>query len=43
LPDAMIELEGRPHIIEFGGSYSKEKLESFYEYCTGNHFSYEIW
>lgn len=43
LPDAVIELDTGPRVIEFGGAYSKEKVASFHEYCSENRFPYELW
>ena len=43
LPDAVLELPDQRHIVEFGGAYSKTKLESFHEYCSSVGASYEVW
>ncbi len=43
LPDATILREGRTHAVEFGGAYSKEKLERFHRYCAWKGISYELW
>jgi len=43
LPDAMIVDGETRRIIEFGGSYGKEKIESFHDYCINEELPYEIW
>lgn len=43
LPDAVLRGGGGEILIEFAGSYSKEKLEGFHEYCRVTGFSYEVW
>jgi hypothetical protein len=43
LPDAVIEFETGPLVVEFGGAYSKEKVESFHGYCEENSLPYELW
>jgi len=43
LPDAVIELPDEKRIVEFGGAYSKAKLESFHEYCQRLEVPYEVW
>jgi hypothetical protein len=45
LPDAILyDAEGRPRIVvEFGGSYSAERLRSFHEDCERRGLPYEIW
>jgi hypothetical protein len=43
LPDALLELDTGPKIIEFGGSYPKEKVEGFHAYCEDQSLPYELW
>jgi hypothetical protein len=43
LPDAILELDSGPRIIEFGGSYSRAKLERFHDYWAQRSTPYEIW
>jgi hypothetical protein len=43
LPDAILNLDTGPRLIEFGGAYSKEKLEGFHDYCSQNALPYELW
>lgn len=43
LPDAMITVDGNPHVIEFGGAYSRAKLEAFHGYCEALELPYEVW
>ena len=43
LPDAVLDLPTGPLVIEFGGAYSKPKLEAFHDYCDENATPYEIW
>lgn len=43
LPDALVELNGRKHVVEFGGAYSKDKLKRFHGFCRWKRYSYEIW
>ncbi len=44
LPDAMIDAPDRRLIVEFGGAYSKAKLQSFHRYCsTELELPYEVW
>ena len=43
LPDAIIEHDDARMIIEFGGSYTKEKLTGFHEYCATEEVGYEVW
>lgn len=43
LPDAVVWGRGVKTAIEFGGAYSKKKLEDFHAYCEENGFAYEIW
>lgn len=43
LPDALLDCPWGQRVIEFGGAYSKAKLEGFHEYCSENALPYEIW
>jgi hypothetical protein len=43
LPDALIEERGARRIVEFGGSYSKQKLAGFHDYCSIEGLPYEVW
>lgn len=43
LPDALVELNGKQHVVEFGGAYSKDKLKRFHGFCRWKRYSYEIW
>lgn len=43
LPDAMVEDSGRKIAIEFGGAYTKEKVQGFHEFCQRKGLSYELW
>ncbi len=43
LPDAMIEDGQTRRVIEFGGAYSREKIEGFHDYCVNANLPYEIW
>jgi len=43
LPDALVEMNGRKHVVEFGGAYSKDKLKRFHGFCRWKRYSYEIW
>ena len=43
LPDALLDLPEGLRVIEFGGSYSKSKLEHFHAYCEEQGFPYEVW
>lgn len=43
LPDAVIEFDSGPQVVEFGGAYSKEKVQSFHDYCSENSLPYELW
>lgn len=45
IPDALLmgsDLQPR-RAIEFGGSYSKKRLQSFHHYCESHRLPYEIW
>ncbi len=43
LPDAMIRLPEHSVIIEFGGAYSKSKIERFHRFCVEGNLPYELW
>jgi hypothetical protein len=44
VPDAIIQLAGRPLAIEIvGTSYSAEKLSAFHGYCESKRMDYELW
>ena len=43
LPDAILRAPAGTRVVEFGGAYSKEKLQAFHAYCKENHFPYEVW
>lgn len=43
LPDALVSLDEGDTAIEFGGAYSKAKLEEFHAYCDERHLAYEVW
>lgn len=43
LPDVILRGPGMHQAIEFGGAYSKEKLEAFHSYCSERNLSYEVW
>ena len=44
VPDALVkERDGRSIAIEFGGEYSKQKLQAFHQYCQANELGYELW
>jgi trehalose-6-phosphatase len=43
LPDAMITVADSPRVVEFGGAYSKAKLEAFHGYCSVLELPYEVW
>jgi hypothetical protein len=43
LPDALLLRPGGAHAVEFGGTYSKDKLHAFHSYCQQQQLSYEIW
>ncbi len=45
IPDALlVSAELKPkRAIEFGGSYSKQRLQAFHDYCKSNRLPYEIW
>ena len=43
LPDAMVEVHGLKTAIEFGGAYTKEKVEGFHHFCHKKSYAYELW
>ena len=43
LPDALIRSQSVVRALEFGGSYSKDKLQAFHDYCAAKRIGYEIW
>jgi hypothetical protein len=43
LPDAILEIPGQLKIVEFGGAYSKAKLDRFHKYWAAREIPYEIW
>ena len=43
VPDAMVATDDGPIVIDFGGSYSAEKLRVFHEYAPPEIIGYEIW
>jgi hypothetical protein len=43
LPDAEVNLNGAKKFVEFGGAYSKRKLEDFHDYCESIETDYEVW
>ena len=44
LPDAIIDAPGHSRVVEFGGAYSKAKLEAFHRYCSEElKLPYEVW
>jgi hypothetical protein len=43
LPDAFIPCPDPPRFVEFGGAYSKAKVEAFHHYCAQLAITYEIW
>ena len=43
LPDAIIDDPDARKIVEFGGAYSKKKLEAFHVYCSDLDLPYEVW
>jgi hypothetical protein len=43
LPDAMIRTPQGSIIIEFGGAYSKSKIEHFHRFCAERNLPYELW
>lgn len=43
VPDAIVRDGKYRTAIEFGGSYSAEKLAAFHRYCQGRALAYELW
>lgn len=45
LPDAILyDREGRPRlVVEFGGAYPAERVQSFHEDCAARQLPYELW
>ena len=43
LPDAIIRYGEIKKVVEFGGAYSKKKLETFHRYCEAEQLPYEVW
>lgn len=43
LPDAALRDGGGETLIEFAGSYPKDKLEGFHQFCAAAGFAYEVW
>lgn len=45
LPDAILyDREGRPRlVVEFGGAYPAERVQSFHEDCEARALPYELW
>lgn len=43
LPDAAIHLEAATTLIEFGGSYPRQKLLDFHLFCEIHGYAYEVW
>lgn len=43
LPDVIIRADGNTRALEFGGAYSKQKLQAFHDYCAERRLPYEIW
>lgn len=43
IPDAIVRDGKYRTAIEFGGSYSAEKLAGFHRYCEGRGLGYELW
>lgn len=43
LPDAMVFDDGSPTVIEFGGTYSKAKLERHHHFFVEHRVRYELW
>ena len=42
LPDAMVRTRREKTVIEFGGGYSKKKLEEFHRYCRRRQLAYDL-
>lgn len=43
LPDAIVRTDGGEKIIDFGGEYSAEKIESFHHWAEKKAIGYEFW
>lgn len=43
LPDAIVTDGEMKRVIEFGGSYGRDKIEAFHNYCSEQELPYEIW
>lgn len=43
LPDAMIRTPYGSTIVDFGGSYTKQKLADFHAFCVRRSTPYELW
>lgn len=43
LPDAMLRSPTGIRVIEFGGAYSRQKLEAFHAFCADASLPYEVW
>lgn len=43
LPDALLRLPTGDYIIEWGGIYSKPKLQAFHAHCVEQQCGYEMW
>jgi len=43
LPDAMIVTRAEKTVIEFGGAYSKNKLQAFHAAMADKNLGYELW
>lgn len=44
LPDVILrDRSGAERVVEFGGAYSKAKLELFHRYCKEKKLPYEVW
>lgn len=43
LPDALVRTNDTDRIIDFGGSYSPEKIEGFHRWAARKAIGYELW
>lgn len=43
LPDAIVRFNGGQKVVDFGGEYSAEKLESFHRWAEEKALPYEFW
>jgi len=43
IPDALVDTGSGLLAVEFGGSYSKQKLLAFHSYCERRSLPYEVW